>query len=97
VNSSQRATAATTASGSINIIIIQNPGSGYLEPPVVTIGAPETPGGTQATAVAVLGQGGGTGTGPTDSVYQIQITEPGSGYNHAAADHDCAAASEYRD
>ena len=80
VNLNQTATAVAMAAGSVTFIFVQNGGSGYPEPPVVTIAPPETPGGVQATAQAIMGQGAGSGTGPTDGVHQIQITDAGSGY-----------------
>ena len=62
------------AIGSLGVIAITNPGSGYTTAPSVTISAP--PGGSngvQATAVASITVGAG-------GVQSIQVTNTGSGY-----------------
>ena len=55
-------------------IPVTTQGSGYVNAPAVTIGAPSA-GGKQATAVAVLGTGADAG-----KVISFTITDPGSGY-----------------
>ena len=55
-------------------IAVQTQGAGYTTAPAVTIAAPPA-GGTQATAVAVLGTGVNAG-----KVVSITITNPGQGY-----------------
>ena len=62
-------------SDGILTIPVTTQGSGYTTAPAVTIPAPPA-GGTQATAVAVLGTGVNAG-----KVVSITITNPGSGYN----------------
>lgn len=59
-------------SGSIQRIDVTNAGSGYHVAPSVTLPAPETIGGVQATAVALLNAQG--------NVQSVVITNPGSGY-----------------
>lgn len=84
VNQNQTPTAnATVAGGEVTQIFRISMGSGYVSAPVVTISNGAGSNGTGATAVATLGQGMGTGTGPTDSVYQITVTNSGSGYMFA--------------
>jgi len=59
--------------GSVGSIGITNPGSGYLEPPSVTLSAPNDTGGIQATAVSTITTGAG-------GVGSINVTAGGSGY-----------------
>lgn len=59
--------------GSIGAVGITNPGSGYTEPPVVTISAPNDSNGVQATMLAQISNAAGTITGFT-------ITSGGSSY-----------------
>lgn len=63
--------AVTLQSGTVQSVNITNGGSGYVAP-VVTFGAPDVPGGVQATGTAVLGAGG--------AIDLITIVNPGSGY-----------------
>ena len=63
--------AVTTATGSISSIPVTAGGTGYTSAPAVTIAAPTTPGGTTATAEAVITGG---------VVTSIRITDPGTGY-----------------
>lgn len=65
--------AVSTLTGSISGITIVNGGAGYTTA-TVTISAPETEGGIQATATATVSEG---------VVTAIQITNPGSGYTAA--------------
>ena len=65
--------AVSTLTGSISGITITNGGAGYATA-TVTISAPETEGGIQATAIATVSDG---------VVTAIQITNPGSGYTAA--------------
>jgi len=55
-------------------IVVTVPGSGYTTTPVVGISAPQTAGGTQATATAVVSLG---------VLVSIIIVNPGSGYTSA--------------
>lgn len=66
-------------SNGILTIPVTTQGSGYTTAPAVTIAAPPT-GGTQATAVAVLGTGADAG-----KVVSITITNPGEGYTGSVA------------
>lgn len=59
--------------GSIGLIGITNPGSGYTSAPAVTISAPNETGGLQAQAVASVSNLAGTITG-------FEITNIGTGY-----------------
>jgi len=52
-------------------------GSGYHNP-VVTFSAPQLPGGVTATATARVGRGSTSSTG--DIIYEINVTNRGSGY-----------------
>jgi phage tail sheath protein FI len=72
-------------SNGILTIPVTTQGSGYTTAPAVTIAAPSA-GGTQATAVAVLGTGGNAG-----KVVSITITNPGSGYSGSVAAPTIAA------
>lgn len=57
---------------SVESIIISNPGSGYLSAPTITISAPTTTGGIQATATATVSGG---------VITAITLTNVGSGYS----------------
>ena len=59
--------------GSVGSIGITNQGSGYLEPPSVTISAPNDTGGIQATAVSTITTGAG-------GVASITVGTVGTGY-----------------
>jgi hypothetical protein len=59
--------------GSVGSIGITNPGAGYLEPPSVTISAPNDTGGIQATAVSTITTGAG-------GVGSINVISGGTGY-----------------
>ena len=63
--------------GSVGVIAITNPGSGYTTAPTVVISAPNQTGGQQANAVATLTTGG-------SNVGFISISNAGSGYTNAA-------------
>jgi len=60
------------AIGSVGVIALTNPGSGYTAAPDVVIGAPNQTGGKQATAVATLST--------SNTVSYISLTNAGSGY-----------------
>lgn len=60
--------------GSIGAIGITNPGAGYIEPPTVTISAPNVTNGIQATAVCSISNASGT-------IISIGVDNIGSGYN----------------
>jgi hypothetical protein len=59
--------------GSVGVIGITNPGSGYLSAPSVTISAPNETGGVQATAVSTITTGAG-------GIASINVSAGGSGY-----------------
>ena len=59
--------------GSVGIVGITNPGSGYVSAPTVTISAPSQTGGVQAEAVSTITTGAG-------GVTAINVTAGGSGY-----------------
>jgi hypothetical protein len=59
--------------GSVGLIGITNPGSGYTTAPTVTISAPNQTNGIQATASATITTGAG-------GVQSIQVTNTGSGF-----------------
>ena len=59
--------------GSVGIVGITNPGSGYLTAPSVTISAPNDSNGIQATAVATITTGAG-------GISSINVTAGGTGY-----------------
>jgi hypothetical protein len=59
--------------GSVGVIGITNPGTGYLSAPSVTVSAPNDTNGVQATAVATITTGAG-------GVSSINISAGGSGY-----------------
>ncbi|MFC2186959.1 hypothetical protein ACFCT7_06530 [Fulvivirgaceae bacterium LMO-SS25] len=59
-------------SGGIQSIAVTNTGSGYSVAPIVSLPAPETIGGVQATAVATINANG--------EVQNIVVTNAGSGY-----------------
>jgi len=60
------------AIGSVGVIALTNPGSGYTVAPDVVIGAPNQTGGIQATAVATIST--------ANTVSSISLTNAGSGY-----------------
>lgn len=70
-NQNRTATASGMATLSLAFISIESGGSGYTEPPQVTIAPPDDPEGVQATATATID--GGVVTG-------ITLVEQGSGY-----------------
>lgn len=70
MNVNQTARAFTMAGGSVISVFVNRLGTGYTDPPEVTIAPPETPGIT-ALATATVENGHVTG---------ITVTEPGSGY-----------------
>lgn len=59
--------------GSVGIVGITNPGSGYVSAPTVTLSAPSQTGGVQAQASATITTGAG-------GISAINITAGGSGY-----------------
>jgi len=59
--------------GSVGVIGITNPGSGYTTAPTITLGAPNETGGVQATAVATITTGSG-------GLASINVSSGGSGY-----------------
>jgi hypothetical protein len=59
--------------GSIGSIGITNPGSGYVDPPTVTVSPPDDANGVQATILASISNASGT-------ITNITITAGGSGY-----------------
>ena len=59
--------------GSLGAVGITNPGSGYTDPPVVTVSAPDNPNGVQATILASISNAAGT-------ITNINITAGGTGY-----------------
>ena len=59
--------------GSVGVIGITNPGSGYVAAPTVTISAPNDANGVQATAVATI-------TTSASGISAINVTAGGSGY-----------------
>lgn len=70
-NMNQTATASGTATLAVTSVSITSGGSGYINPPVVTIAPPDDPQGVQATATATISGG---------VVTEINITAAGSGY-----------------
>ncbi len=70
-NLNQTATAAAVATVMITSVSINSGGSGYTNPPSVTIAPPDDPEGVQATATATVTDG---------VVTEITINEAGSGY-----------------
>ena len=60
--------------GSVGAIGITNPGAGYIEPPTVTISAPNVTNGVQATAVCSISNASGT-------IISILVDNIGAGYN----------------
>ena len=90
ININITATATSSlASNSVTTITPILNGSGYTNIPIVTIAAPPA-GGTQATAIAVLG------TGLTaDQVVSYIITNPGSGYTSAPTITVAPSAGKY--
>jgi hypothetical protein len=69
LNSSHTTTTAT--SGSVTLITIDNPGSGYVSAPTVTFTAPQNQGGVTATGTAIISGG---------EVVDVRINIAGSGY-----------------
>ena len=63
--------AVAVPTGTVTSLTLTSGGSGYTSAPTVAIGAPDIPGGTQATATVTLSGGG---------VTAIAVTDPGSGY-----------------
>ena len=63
--------------GSVGIIGIINPGSGYTTAPTVILSGPDQPGGVQANATAALVSGGST-------VGSVAVVNGGSGYTNGA-------------
>jgi hypothetical protein len=59
--------------GSVGLIAVTNPGSGYTFPPTVTLSAPNDANGVQATATATISTSAG-------GIAAITITNEGSGY-----------------
>ena len=59
--------------GSLGSVGITNPGSGYVDPPVVNVSAPDDPNGVQATILASISNAAGT-------ITNITITSGGTGY-----------------
>jgi hypothetical protein len=59
--------------GSVGVIGITDPGSGYTTAPTITLGAPNEAGGVQATAVATITTGSG-------GLASINVSSGGSGY-----------------
>lgn len=59
--------------GSLGSVGITNTGSGYTDPPVVTVSAPDDSNGVQATILASISNAAGT-------ITNINITSGGSGY-----------------
>jgi hypothetical protein len=59
--------------GSVGVVGITNPGSGYVSAPSVTISAPNDANGVQATAVSTITTGAG-------GISSINVTAGGSGY-----------------
>jgi hypothetical protein len=83
----------TVSIGSVGVIAITNPGSGYNTAPTVVISGPDQVGGAQANATAALVSGGNTvgsvvlvngGSGYTNTA-NLQVTLSGGGGNNAAA------------
>jgi len=60
--------------GCITAIGITNPGSGYTQPPLVTISAPNQTNGTQATAIAFISNASGT-------ITNLTINNKGTSYS----------------
>jgi hypothetical protein len=73
VDTAGQKNAVSTQTGSVTSLTVTNGGSGYTTP-TVTISAPQTPGGTQATATATVVGG---------EIVGFNITNPGSGYTTA--------------
>lgn len=59
--------------GSVGLIVVSNPGSGYTSAPSVTISSPNDANGVQATATATIVSGSG-------GIRSIFVTSGGSGY-----------------
>jgi len=67
----------TVSVGSVGVIAITNPGSGYTTAPTVVISGPDQTGGVQANATSSLVTGGNT-------VGSIVLVNGGSGYTNSA-------------
>jgi hypothetical protein len=67
----------TVSVGSVGVIAVTNPGSGYTTAPSVVISGPDQTGGVQANATASLVSGGNT-------VGSVVLVDGGSGYTNAA-------------
>ena len=67
----------TVAIGSVGVIAVTNPGSGYTTAPSVVISGPDQTGGVQANATASLVSGGNT-------VGSVVLVDGGTGYTNAA-------------
>jgi phage tail sheath protein FI len=74
VNTANQRNAVETKTGIVESISVSNGGAGYTTAPTVTISAPQTSGGSQATATATVAGG---------VVTAITITDEGSGYTSA--------------
>ena len=74
VDTDDQKNAVAMQSGGVTEIEVTDGGAGYLVTPTVTISAPDTLGGVQATATAVL---------TSDEVTSIVIVEAGTGYTSA--------------
>lgn len=66
------AAALATLSQGVTSITVADDGQDYTTAPTVTIGAPDLPGGIQATATATVGSG---------AVTEITVSNPGKGYS----------------
>jgi hypothetical protein len=73
LDTTQQKNAVALTTGSVSGITVTLGGSGYVTP-TVTISAPQTPGGIQATATA---------TAVAGIITSITVTNPGSGYTSA--------------
>ena len=61
--------------GSVGLIAISNPGTGYITPPDVVISAPNDANGVQAQAIATISTASG-------SITSINVTNDGTGYSY---------------
>jgi hypothetical protein len=66
-----KASTSISSTGGVSYINVVDPGSGYTEPPVVTIQGPSDIHGTPASANAIVLHG---------EIHRFEITNPGSGY-----------------
>ena len=74
VDTAGQRNAVVTKTGQVSALNITTAGTTYTAAPILTISAPSTPGGVQATAIAIITGGAVTG---------YEITNPGSGYTSA--------------